>query len=157
MDAKNGRKDADAEIDSVCCFQCFISTFASKFNAMLLFFNDVSGSEVLVILIFILIFFGSKSIPGIARTFGRTIHQIKTASSELQDEIRKSGVDMKKDLNLTSLIQDSTSEMAQPLDQMANDLDQSIRFEPSKKQVDAEVNIVENVIPEAKSVKEGEN
>ena len=121
---------------------------------MLLFFNDVSGSEVLVILIFILIFFGSKSIPGIARTFGRTIHQIKTASSELQDEIRKSGVDMKKDLNLTSLIQDSTSEMAQPLDQMANDLDQSIRFEPSKKQVDAEVNIVENVIPEAKSVKE---
>lgn len=121
---------------------------------MLLFFNDVSGSEVLVILIFILIFFGSKSIPGIARTFGRTIHQIKTASSELQDEIRKSGVDMKKDLNLTSLIQDSTSEMAQPLDQMANDLDQSIRFEPAKKQEEVEVNIVENVIPEANSLKE---
>jgi len=114
---------------------------------MLLFFNDVSGSEVLVILIFILIFFGSKSIPGIARTFGRTIHQIKSASTELQDEIRKSGVDMKKDLNLTSLIQDSTADMAQPLDQMASDLDQSIRFEPPKKHLDAEVNIVENVMP----------
>ena len=121
---------------------------------MLLFFNDVSGSEVLVILIFILIFFGSKSIPGIARTFGRTIHQIKSASNELQDEIRKSGVDMKKDLNLTSLIQDSTTEMAQPLDQMASDLDQSVRFEPPRKQVDPEVNIVENVMPQSNSTPE---
>jgi sec-independent protein translocase protein TatA len=121
---------------------------------MLLFFNDVSGSEVLVILVFILIFFGSKSIPGIARTFGRTIHQIKSASSELQDEIRKSGVDMKKDLNLTSLIQDSTTEMAQPLDQMASDLDQSVRFEPPRKQVDPEVNIVENVMPQSNSTPE---
>lgn len=121
---------------------------------MLLFFNDVSGSEVLVILIFILIFFGSKSIPGIARTFGRTIHQIKSASNELQDEIRKSGVDMKKDLNLTSLIQDSTTEMAQPLDQMASDLDQSIRFEPPRKQVDPEVNIVEKVMPQSNTTPE---
>jgi sec-independent protein translocase protein TatA len=121
---------------------------------MLLFFNDVSGSEVLVILVFILIFFGSKSIPGIARTFGRTIHQIKSASNELQDEIRKSGVDMKKDLNLTSLIQDSTTEMAQPLDQMASDLDQSVRFEPPRKQVDPEVNIVENVMPQSNSTPE---
>jgi sec-independent protein translocase protein TatA len=111
---------------------------------MLLFFNDVSGSEVLVILIFILMFFGSKSIPGIARTFGRTIRQIKDASSELQDEIRKSGVDVKKDLNLTGLIKESTTELAQPLDQMASDLDQSVRFEPIKKQVDPEVNILEN-------------
>jgi Sec-independent protein translocase protein TatA len=110
---------------------------------MLLFFNDVSGSEVLVILIFILMFFGSKSIPGIARTFGRTIRQIKDASTELQEEIRKSGVDVKKDLNLTGLIKESTAELSQPLDQMASDLDQSVRFEPIKKQVDPEVNILE--------------
>ena len=111
---------------------------------MLLFFNDVSGSEVLVILIFILMFFGSKSIPGIARTFGRTIRQIKDASTELQEEIRKSGVDVKKDLNLTGLIKESTTELAQPLDQMASDLDQSVRFEPIKKPVDPEANILEN-------------
>jgi sec-independent protein translocase protein TatA len=111
---------------------------------MLLFFNDVSGSEVLVILIFILMFFGSKSIPGIARTFGRTIRQIKDASTELQEEIRKSGVDVKKDLNLTGLIKESTTELAQPLDQMASDLDQSVRFEPIKKPADPEANILEN-------------
>ena len=63
---------------------------------MLIFLNDIAGSEVLLILAFILIFFGSKSIPGIARTFGRTIRHIKDPSSELQSEITKSGMDMKK-------------------------------------------------------------
>ncbi len=62
---------------------------------MILFLSDIAGSEILLILVFILIFFGSKSIPGIARTFGRTIRQIKDASQELQSEIKKSGLDIK--------------------------------------------------------------
>ena len=56
---------------------------------MLLFLNDIAGSEVLLILMFILMFFGSKSIPGIAKTFGKTMYQIKQASNDLQDEIKK--------------------------------------------------------------------
>jgi sec-independent protein translocase protein TatA len=99
---------------------------------MLLFLNDVSGTEILVILIFILMFFGSKSIPGIARSMGRTIRQIKDASNDLQDEIRKSGVDMKKDLNLSNIIQETTREIQQPLDQYVDDLDNSIRFDPPR-------------------------
>ncbi|MFN5148755.1 MAG: twin-arginine translocase TatA/TatE family subunit [Flavobacteriia bacterium] len=99
---------------------------------MLLFLNDVSGTEILVILIFILMFFGSKSIPGIARSMGRTIRQIKDASNDLQDEIRKSGVDMKNDLNLSNIIQETTREIQQPLDQYADDLNNSIRFESPK-------------------------
>ena len=67
---------------------------------MLLFLNDIAGSEVMVILIFILIFFGSKSIPGIAKSLGQTMRQIRDASNELQHEIKKSGMDIKKDINL---------------------------------------------------------
>lgn len=99
---------------------------------MLLFFNDVSGSEILLILVFILMFFGSKSIPGIARTMGRTIRQIKDASSELQDEIKKSGVDMKKDLNLSGILKETEQEIQRPLDQFADDLDRSVRFDPPR-------------------------
>ena len=99
---------------------------------MVLFFNDVSGSEVLVILAFILMFFGSKSIPGIAQTFGRTIRQIKDASNDLQEEIRKSGMDIKKDMNFKHLIEDSAREISQPLDQVADDLESSVKFEPIK-------------------------
>lgn len=99
---------------------------------MVLFFNDVSGSEVLVILAFILMFFGSKSIPGIAQTFGRTIRQIKDASNDLQEEIRKSGMDIKKDMNFKHLIEDSARKISQPLDQVADELESSVKFEPTK-------------------------
>ena len=59
-----------------------------------LFLNDVAGSEIIVIILVVLIFFGSKSIPGIAKTLGKTLYQIKNASAELQNEIKKSGFDI---------------------------------------------------------------
>jgi Sec-independent protein translocase protein TatA len=97
---------------------------------MILFLNDISGSEVLLILVFVLMFFGSKSIPGLAKTLGRTMRQIKDASSDLQNEIRKSGVDMKKDLNLTALIDDTARDIQQPLDQYVSDLDDAVSYQP---------------------------
>jgi sec-independent protein translocase protein TatA len=99
---------------------------------MNLFLSDIAGSEILLILVFILIFFGSKSIPGIARTFGRTIRQIKDASQELQSEIKKSGLDIKNDLNLNRMIEETAQEIQAPLDQMAIDLDESIKYEKPK-------------------------
>ncbi len=100
---------------------------------MVLFLSDIAGSEVLLILAFILIFFGSKSIPGIARTFGRTIRQIKDASQDLQDEIRKSTQDMKGDLNLTGIMRETVQDIEQPFEEYANDLDESIKFEPNNR------------------------
>jgi sec-independent protein translocase protein TatA len=99
---------------------------------MLLFLNDIAGSEVLVILVFILIFFGSKSIPGIAQTMGKTIRQIKDASNELQSEIKKSGADIKKDLDLTGLIQETATDIQRPLDQYVSDLDDAVKFTPPR-------------------------
>lgn len=100
---------------------------------MVLIFNDIAGSEVLLILVFILIFFGSKSIPTLARTLGKTIRQIKEASSDIQNEIKKSGGDIKKDLNLTGILQDTAEDIKRPLDQMAVDLDNSIKYQPNIK------------------------
>jgi len=100
---------------------------------MILIFNDIAGSEVLLILVFILIFFGSKSIPTLARTFGKTIRQIKEASSDIQNEIKKSGGDIKKDLNLTGILQETAEDIKRPLDQMAVDLDNSIKYQPNIK------------------------
>ena len=102
---------------------------------MLLFLNDIAGSEVLVILVFILIFFGSKSIPGIAKTFGKTLYEIKQASSDLQDEIKKSGLDIKKDLNLTSIIQETVEEVQRPLDQQMVEMDDIIHYNAPKKEI----------------------
>ena len=99
---------------------------------MILILNDVSGTEILLILIFVLIFFGSKSIPSLARTMGRAIRQIKDASNDIQNEIKKSGAEMKKDLNLEGIIKETAEDIKTPLDQMAQDIDSSVKYEPSK-------------------------
>jgi len=62
---------------------------------MLLFF-DISGGEIFIILLVALIFFGSKGIPDIARTLGRTVRQIKDASQDVQREIRKGASEVKR-------------------------------------------------------------
>lgn len=107
---------------------------------MVLIFNDIAGSEILLILLFILIFFGSKSIPTLARTLGKTIRQIKEASSDIQNEIKKSGGDIKKDLNLTGIIQETAEDIKRPLDQMAVDLDNSVKYQPNRR-VDSKVQL----------------
>jgi len=93
-----------------------------------LFLSDVSGTEVLVIFLFILIFFGSKSIPTMARTFGRAMREIKNASADLQNEIKKSGLDVKNDLNLSTIIKKSEEEIQQPLDQVMVDIKETVHY-----------------------------
>lgn len=97
-----------------------------------LFLSDVAGSEILLIMVFVLIFFGSKSIPGIARTMGRTIRQIKDASQEVQNEIKKSGGDIKGDFNLQKIVDDTRNDIAKPFREHARTLDQAVNFEPPK-------------------------
>ena len=57
---------------------------------------DVSGGELLVIMLFVLLFFGSKGIPGIARTLGRGMRQLRDASAEVQREIQKGADEVKQ-------------------------------------------------------------
>lgn len=90
---------------------------------MLLFLNGVAGSEVFIILLFVLVFFGAKSIPGISRSLGRGIRQIKDASNEIQSEIRKSGQEMKKDLNIQRSIEEIGDTVSQPMRKMAKDIE----------------------------------
>jgi sec-independent protein translocase protein TatA len=107
-----------------------------------LFLNDVSGSEIVVIFLFILIFFGSKSIPGIAKTLGRGFYQIRNATSEIQNEIKKSGVDVGKDLNLKNILIEKQEELVGPMDQIYSEIENTIHYDNSTNK-----NLIENTIP----------
>lgn len=50
---------------------------------------DISGGELLIILLFVLMFFGAKGIPDMARTMGRFMRQVRDASNEVQREIQR--------------------------------------------------------------------
>ena len=110
-----------------------------------LFLNDVAGSEIIVIILVVLIFFGSKSIPGIAKTLGKTLYQIKNASAELQNEIKKSGFDIKEDLKISNLIKEQQEEITRPMDQVYSDIENTIHY--SSQSISNE-----KIIPEKKVV-----
>ena len=104
-----------------------------------LFLSDVAGSEVIVIVLVVLLFFGSKSVPGIAKTLGQAIYQIRNATNDLQQEIRKSGQEIKSDLNLDSILKETEEALVQPIDQMTTDIDNTIHYGSMPKQVKQQV------------------
>ena len=111
---------------------------------MQLIFNDIAGSEVLLILVFVLIFFGAKSIPGLAKTLGRTIRQVKDASNEIQSEIRKSADEMKGDMNLKGILEETAQDVKRPLDQYATDIENSMKYTPPRKNTQLKAEHIEN-------------
>lgn len=81
---------------------------------LFLFLNSLGTGEVLIIMLFILMFFGAKNIPSIARTMGRGIRQMKNASQEIQNEITRSTNDMRSDLNIKREIEQTVRDMDKP-------------------------------------------
>ena len=65
---------------------------------MLLF---IGGPEIIVVLLFIVIFFGSKKIPELAKGLGKTMREVKDASNEIKKEIRNSATSINDDLDIT--------------------------------------------------------
>lgn len=56
---------------------------------MMLFFN-IGGGELFIIALVIIMFFGSKKIPEIARMIGKGISEVKNATNDIQQEIKSS-------------------------------------------------------------------
>ena len=65
---------------------------------VLLFFN-MGGGEIMVILLFVLLFFGSKRIPEFARGLGKGIRQFKDAANDIQRDIEDSVNETKKEID----------------------------------------------------------
>lgn len=64
---------------------------------MLLFLNIGSGELFMIVLMFLL-FFGAKSIPDVARTFGKAMREFKDATGSIQREINNSTQGLKNEI-----------------------------------------------------------
>lgn len=62
------------------------------------FFLNIGGGEFMVILMFILIFFGSKRIPELARSLGKGIREVKDATDSIKQEISGSVRDVEREI-----------------------------------------------------------
>ncbi len=59
------------------------------------FISGLGGWEILLILLFLLIFFGAKKIPELAKGLGKGIREFKDATKEIKDEIEEGVKDTK--------------------------------------------------------------
>ncbi len=57
-----------------------------------LFAFSLGGPEVFIVLFAILLLFGAKKIPELARGMGRGIREFKDATKEIKEEIEEGGV-----------------------------------------------------------------
>lgn len=60
-----------------------------RIDQFILFLN-LGGGEIVIILFVILLLFGGKGIPGIAKTLGKGIREFKDATNGLQKDIQNS-------------------------------------------------------------------
>ena len=58
----------------------------------------IGGPEVVIIMLMIVMLFGSKKIPEIARGLGKGMRELKNASNDIKREIRSSANSIKEEV-----------------------------------------------------------
>ena len=88
-------------------------------NPILLF---ISGPEIMVVMLIVVMVFGADKIPEIARGLGKGMRQIKDATNDIKKEIKDSSEKNTIDPNITkdlqkeaSSIKDSIEELTGPI------------------------------------------
>ncbi|MGL5890593.1 MAG: twin-arginine translocase TatA/TatE family subunit [Bacteroidia bacterium] len=87
-----------------------------------LFLNLGSG-EIFLIVILIVLFFGTDKLPEMVRGFARGMREMRNAAGEIQREIETSVNEVQRDINLKQHI----DEIAESARTMANSVDEEVR------------------------------
>ena len=61
---------------------------------------NLAGPDLLVILFFVLLFFGSKKLPELARGLGRAVREFTAAREEIERELTHSGASPAPEMKL---------------------------------------------------------
>ena len=98
----------------------------------------ISGGEIFIILLFILVFFGSDKIPEFARIMGKGVREFKKATDDIKREFSESSSGVLNDVKSigNDLTDSLTKEIAEPVQQTANDTAKT--FDEYSEQYDAD-------------------
>lgn len=107
-------------------------------------FLFISGGEIFVILLVVVMVFGADKLPEIARELGKGMRQIKNATNDIKREIHNSAEKNNIDIdvaakvrNEVNRIKDNFDDFSNPMKKVTNDIEKSIN--PIK---DADGNLV---------------
>ncbi len=96
--------------------------------AVILFLDSLGGGEVMVIMLFILIFFGADKIPGLAKGLGKGMREFKDAMNGIQSELKQNMADAENQVNK---VKESLPEVKMP------DLSEPFKAKPTAVEPDA--------------------
>ncbi len=65
---------------------------------------NIGGSELFFIIFMVLMLFGSKKIPEIARGLGKGLREMKEAARGVEEELTKEMHDIKKEVDIDKFI-----------------------------------------------------
>lgn len=68
----------------------FFYVFLYIMNNSIFLFLNLGGGEVFIVVLVIILFFGSDKLPGIAKGLGKGLREINDAKAQIQNEIQKS-------------------------------------------------------------------
>ena len=77
-------------------------------------FMNLGGPDLLVILLIILVLFGAKKLPELAKGLGQAIKEFQKAKDEFSDELHKAGNDTPKTIPPASTVAQNPTPPAQP-------------------------------------------
>lgn len=80
----------------------------------------ISGGEIAIVFVVILLLFGSKSIPDLAKGLGKGMREFKKATDDIKKEFRESTSDITKDIN--DFKKDIESETREVIDKVKKDI-----------------------------------
>lgn len=80
------------------------------------YFLFISGPEIFVIMLIVVMVFGADKIPEIARGLGKGMRQIKDATNDIKKEINESAQNQGIDTNITKDINAEINEVKKDID-----------------------------------------
>lgn len=94
----------------------------------------IGGGELILIILIVLMLFGSDKIPEIARAMGKGMAQLKNATNEIKSEMQKGAEANGIDTSMKQL----TSTFTDEVEKVKSNLDSNIPLEVTKTKEDIE-------------------
>lgn len=84
----------------------------------------ISGPEIFIVILVVLLLFGSKRIPEVAKGLGKGMREFKKATDDIREEFDKNTSDVKDDIKeLKNDINDKTSDITKNVKDFEKKLD----------------------------------
>ena len=89
-------------------------------------FLFISGQEIFVVMLLVVMLFGANKIPDIARGLGKGMRQIKDATNDIKKEINESAKSQGIDTDLASDIKKEINEVKENIDDMTGPIKRNL-------------------------------